>query len=220
MTAAVGFHSAVVLLDRFPALTGVDLTVDTGEVLFIQGPNGAGKTTLLRACAGLVPVVSGTAEVLGVDVRADRRSFRRRVGYFGHAAGLYDDLTVAENVRFAVRAAGGDVAAVEPALARLDLDSRLAGVTVSRLSAGQRRRTALAALIARRPALWLLDEPHAGLDTVGREQLDVVVGEARAAGATVLIASHEIDRAAAIATRSVLMAGGELHDVREPARVP
>ncbi len=220
MTTAVCFRSAVVLLDRFPALTGVDLSVDAGEVLLIQGPNGAGKTTLLRACAGLVPVVDGTAEVLGADLRKDRRSFRRRIGFFGHATGLYDDLTVAENVRFAVRAAGGDAAAVAPALSRLDLDGRLADVTASRLSAGQRRRTALAALVARRPDLWLLDEPHAGLDTVGREQLDLVVAEALAAGATVLLASHEIDRAAPIATRSVLMAGGELHDVREPARVP
>ena len=220
MTTAVCFRSAVVLLDRFPALTGVDLSVDAGEVLLIQGPNGAGKTTLLRACAGLVPVVQGDAEVLGVDLRKDRRSFRRRIGFFGHATGLYDDLTVAENVRFAVRAAGGDDADVGPALARLDLDGRLAAVTASRLSAGQRRRTALAALIARRPDLWLLDEPHAGLDSLGRAQLDLVIGEARVAGATVLLASHEIDRAARVATRSVVMAGGELHDTREPVRVP
>ena len=220
MTTAVCFRSAVVLLDRFPALTGVDLTVDAGEVVLIQGPNGAGKTTLLRACAGLVPVVSGQANVLGCDLLTDRRSFRRRVGFFGHATGLYDDLTVTENVRFAVRAGGADSSAVTPALARLDLGGRLADVTVSRLSAGQRRRTALAALIARRPDLWLLDEPHAGLDAVGRDQLEVVIADARAAGATVLIASHEIERAGAIATRSVVMSGGELHDLREPVRVP
>ena len=220
MTAAVRFHSAVVLLDRFPALTGVDLTVDTGEVLLLQGPNGAGTTTLLRACAGLVPVVAGPAEVLGCDLRRDRRSLRRRIGFFGHATGLYEDLTVAENVRFAVRAAGADTAGVDTALDRLDLAGRLADVPVSRLSAGQRRRTALAALVARRPELWLLDEPHAGLDTVGRERLDQLVADARAAGATVLIASHEIDRAAPLADRSVVMAGGQLHDVREPASVP
>jgi heme ABC exporter ATP-binding subunit CcmA len=219
MTAAVCFRSAVVLLDRFPALAGVDLTVDVGEIVLIRGANGAGKTTLLRACAGLVPVVDGAAEVLGCDLRADRTSFRRRVGYFGHATGLYDDLTVAENVRFSVRAAGGDDAAVGPALARLDLDGRLARVTASRLSAGQRRRTALATLVARMPELWLLDEPHAGLDAVGRDHLDAIVADARAAGATVLIASHEIDRASALATRTVVMAGGELHDVREPAHV-
>jgi heme ABC exporter ATP-binding subunit CcmA len=219
MAAAVCFRSAVVLLDRFPALTGVDLAVDQGEVLLVRGPNGAGKTTLLRACAGLVPVVSGSAEVLGHDLRQDRRSLRRRVGFFGHATGLYDDLTVAENVRFAVRAAGGDAAAVGPALAQLELDGRLASVAVTRLSAGQRRRTALAVLVARRPALWLLDEPHAGLDAVGRDLLDTLVTEAAGAGATVLVASHDTDRATAIATRVVTMVGGQLQQA-EAISVP
>jgi heme ABC exporter ATP-binding subunit CcmA len=212
MTAAVSFRSAVVLLDRFPALTGVDLVVDQGEVLLVQGPNGAGKTTFLRACAGLVPVVSGTAEVLGHDIRADRRAVRRRVGLFGHATGLYEDLTVTENVRFAVRAAGGAAADVGPALTRLDLDGRLAALAVSRLSAGQRRRTALAILVARRPALWLLDEPHAGLDALGRDLLDAVVAEAVAGGATVILASHEVERVAALATRAVTIAGGRVQD--------
>jgi heme ABC exporter ATP-binding subunit CcmA len=220
MAAAVCFRSAVVLLDRFPALTGVDLVVDPGEVLLVRGPNGAGKTTLLRACAGLVPVVSGEAEVLGHDLRRDRRSGRRQVGFFGHATGLYDDLSVIENVRFAVRATGGDVAAVPAALARLDLDGRLASVAVSRLSAGQRRRTALAAVVARRPALWLLDEPHAGLDAVGRDLLDAVVGQAAADGAAVIVASHDTDRATAIATRVETMTGGQLQPAeRSPVHV-
>ena len=218
MAPAVSFRSAVVLLDRFPALTGVDLDVEPGEVVLVRGANGAGKTTLLRACAGLVPVIQGTAEVLGHDLRRDRRSARRAIGYFGHATGLYDDLTVTENVTFAVRAAGGDVGAVGPALAALDLDGRLATVVVDKLSAGQRRRTALAALVARRPALWLLDEPHAGLDAVGRDRLDAVVRDAVRAGATVLLASHEADRAEALATRVETMVGGRL--TREVARVP
>jgi heme ABC exporter ATP-binding subunit CcmA len=221
MTAAVSFRSAVVLLDRFPALAGVDLVVDPGEVLLVQGPNGAGKTTLLRACAGLAPVVSGTAEVLGHDLRRDRRAVRRQVGLFGHATGLYEDLTVADNVGFAVRAAGGDVAAIGPALARLDLHDRLASVPVSKLSQGQRRRTALAALVARRPRLWLLDEPHAGLDAGGRDLLDAVVADAVAGGATVILASHETDRATAIATRIETMIGGRLQlKVQDPVSVP
>lgn len=219
MAPAVCFRSAVALLDRFPALTGVDLTVDPGEVVLVQGPNGAGKTTLLRACAGLVPIVSGTAEVLGEDLTNDRRAVRRRLGFLGHAAGLYDDLTVAENVRFAVRAAGGDVDAVAPALARLGLDGRLATVAAHKLSAGQRRRAALAPIVARRPELWLLDEPHAGLDAASRDLLDTVIGEAASAGAAVLFASHEADRATALATRIVTIAGGRLNDTKAPAHV-
>jgi heme ABC exporter ATP-binding subunit CcmA len=223
MPLAVHFRAAVSLLGRFPALAGVDLDVAPGEIVLVQGPNGAGKTTLLRAAAGLVPVVAGVAEVLGHDLTRDRRAVRRRVGLLGHATFLYDDLTVVDNVRFAVRAAGADTAATDDALARLELDGRLGDVAVGRLSAGQRRRVAVAALVARRPSLWLLDEPHAGLDAGGRDILDRLIGEAAAAGAAVLVASHELDRAGAIAHRSVLMAGGQIHAVgvrtREPAGV-
>ena len=196
------------LLGRFPALAGVDLDVAAGEVVLLRRPNGAGKTSLLRACAGLLEVVSGEAEVLGHDLRRDRRSVRRQIGLLGHASSLYDDLTVEDNVRFAVRAAGGDTALVGPALARLGLDGRVRDVAAARASAGQRRRAAIAALVARRPALWLLDEPHAGLDAEGRDLLDGLVGEAAAGGAAVLFASHEGDRARSLATRAVTMAGG------------
>src|SRR6185436_572724 len=100
MNLAVRFRGAVSLLGRFPALAGVDLDVAGGEVVLLQGPNGAGKTTLLRCCAGLVPVVDGTATVLGHDLRRSRKAVRARVGLLGHASGLYDELTVEDNVRF------------------------------------------------------------------------------------------------------------------------
>ena len=218
MAPAVRFRSAVALLGRFPALAGVDLEVKAGEIVLLQGANGAGKTSLLRACAGLVQVVSGQAEVLGHDLRRDRRSVRRHIGLLGHAGSLYDDLTVADNVRFAVRAAGGEPAAADAALSRLGVDGRLRATSVGRLSAGQRRRVAVAALVARSPSLWLLDEPHAGLDADGRDLLDGLVRAAAASGATVVLASHEADRAGALAGRSVTMAGGRVQS-REPAHV-
>ncbi|MEA2685705.1 MAG: type transport system ATP-binding protein [Actinomycetota bacterium] len=197
MNLAVRFRSAVSLLGRFPALAGVDLDVAPGDVVLVRGPNGAGKTTLLRACAGLVGISSGEAEVLGHDLRVDRRAVRRRVGLLGHAAFLYDDLTVADNLRFAARASGLSKEAADAAGARLGLDGRLRDLTAAKLSAGQRRRVALAAVVARRPDLWLLDD---------------LVREAAAGGATVLLASHELDRASALATRSVLIAGGQIRD--------
>lgn len=218
MAPVVRFRSAVALLGRFPALSGVDLTVERGEIVLLSGANGAGKTTLLRACAGLVPLVSGEAEVLGFDLRADRRSLRRRVGLLGHTGALYDDLTAEDNVRFAVRAAGGDVGAAGPALSRLGVEGRVRTTPVGRLSTGQRRRVAVAALLARSPALWLLDEPHAGLDADGRDLLDGLVRAAVAEGATVVLASHEADRATALAGRTVTMAGGRVQ-VREPVHV-
>jgi heme ABC exporter ATP-binding subunit CcmA len=212
----VHFRAAVSLLGRFPALAGIDLDVGRGEVVLVQGPNGAGKTTLLRACAGLVPVVSGEVTVLGCDLTqaTDRNAVRRRVGLLGHASGLYDDLTVADNVRFWARACGATRAEADAALAALALDGRLADVVVAKLSAGQRRRTSIAALVARRSELWLLDEPHAGLDQSGRDVIDRLIRSAASAGATVVVASHELDRAGAIADRTVTIAGGTV--VTEP----
>ena len=210
MPNVVHFRAAVSLIGRFPALAGVDLDVAGGEIVLLQGPNGAGKTTLLRACAGLVGIASGEAVVLGCDLTKERRGLRRRVGLLGHSTFLYDDLTVLDNLRFAIRSAGGRPQAAEAAMDQLGLSGRLRDVPVVKLSAGQRRRVALAALLARRPELWLLDEPHAGLDASGRDQIDGLVREAVAEGATVLFASHELDRASALATRRVTIAGGQV----------
>lgn len=208
MTLAVRFRAAVALVGQFPVLAGVDLDVERGQIVLLQGPNGAGKTSLLRATAGLLKVVSGEAEVLGFDVALDGRAVRRRVGLLGHATGLYDDLTVEDNVRFALRAGGGSLDALPAALDCLGLSGRLRRVSVSRLSAGQRRRVALASLVARSPELWLLDEPHAGLDRSGRDVIDGIVRNAVRAGSTVVLASHEADRATALADRIVTVAGG------------
>jgi heme ABC exporter ATP-binding subunit CcmA len=215
----VHLRAAVTLLGRFPALAGADLTVSAGEIVLLRGPNGAGKSTLLRVCAGLLPVTQGEAFVLGHDLKTDRRSVRPRVGLLGHSNALYDDLTVAENVRFWARTVGGSDDEIAAALDRLGLAGRLADLSVGRLSAGQRRRTALAVLIARRPLLWLLDEPHAGLDAEGRDLVDGLVREAVNAGATVLLASHEHERASALARRTVEVAGGRTI-VTEPTHAP
>jgi len=220
MAPVVRLSRAVVLLGRFPALAGADLLVEQGEIVHLSGPNGAGKSTLLRACAGLLSVVEGDAEVLGHDLRRDRRGVRRRVGLLGHASFLYEELTVLDNLRFAVRAAGAPKAAIGPALARLGLEGRLADVVVARLSAGQRRRAAIAVLVARAPELWLLDEPHAGLDAPGRDLIDALVREAAAGGATVVFASHELDRASALAGRQLTVVGGQVHETQPFAAPP
>jgi ABC-2 type transport system ATP-binding protein len=210
MPPVIVLRSAVAMVGRFPVLAGVDLEIDQGDVVLLQGANGAGKTSLLRACAGLLRVVSGQAIVLGCDLVNDPRAVRRRVGLLGHAAGLYDDLSASDNVRFAVRAAGGDTAKVDEAMELLGLTGRLPGTPVGSLSAGQRRRVALAVLVARDPELWLLDEPHAGLDAENRDLLDAIVTGAVERGATVVMASHEADRAVALARRVVMVAGGAI----------
>jgi heme ABC exporter ATP-binding subunit CcmA len=208
MVDAVRLRSVVALAGRFPLLAGADLTARPGEVVLLRGPNGAGKTSLLRVCAGLLAVTSGEAAVLGEDLLADRRGIRRRVGLLAHATHLYDDLTVAENVRFFLRAAGLPGDAAPPALADLGLTGRVADLPASRLSAGQRRRAALAVIAARDPELWLLDEPHAGLDAEGRDLVDGMVAAAARRGAAVVIASHEGGAVEELAHRFVFVSGG------------
>ncbi|MYB04294.1 MAG: heme ABC exporter ATP-binding protein CcmA [Acidimicrobiaceae bacterium] len=206
--SAVRLAGAVVLLGRFPALAGADLSVDPGEVVLVRGPNGAGKSTLLHLCAGLLPLSEGRGEVLGCDLGADRAAVRRRVGLLGHDTALYGELSPAENLDLWARASRVDAAVVPGVLGRLGVPERLWAVPSTRLSAGQRRRVALAAIVVRRPELWLLDEPHAGLDGEGRALVSGLLSEAASAGAAVVLASHETGPADDLATRMVTMAGG------------
>ena len=218
MPLVVRLRSVVCLLGRFPALAGVDLDVAPGEILLLSGPNGAGKTTLLRVLAGLLPVRSGDAEVLGVDVTADRRGARHALALVGHETFCYDDLTVRENLRFVARASGRDAAGVDRVVDRMGL-SQVAAVTHARLSAGQRRRLALGAALVREPELLLLDEPHAGLDADGRAVLHEVVANAPAEGRTIVMASHELELARGLATREVRIDAGQAH-LATPAMEP
>jgi heme ABC exporter ATP-binding subunit CcmA len=207
---AVELHGVVAVLGGFPVLSGADLSIAAGEIVLLRGPNGAGKTSLLRLCAGLLPLERGDGRVLGLDLASQRIAIRPRVGLLGHQNGLYRDLTVAQNVRFWGATVGATNVEVDSAMERLGVHARLAEVVVSRLSAGQKRRTALACLVARRAELWLLDEPHAGLDASGRDDLDATLREAAAAGATIVVASHERERAGSLATRSIDVVGGRV----------
>jgi heme ABC exporter ATP-binding subunit CcmA len=208
MDTVIELSGVVAVLGRFPALAGVDLTVQRGEIVLLQGPNGAGKTSLLRVCAGLLPIERGTGHVLGIDLATNREAIRSRVGLLGHANGLYLDLTVMQNLQFWASTVAATPSEVSDAMATMRIDGRLAEVKASQLSAGQRRRCALASLIVRRAEIWLLDEPHAGLDAAGRDELDALLRSAVTSGATVVLASHERDRALGLATRTVTIDGG------------
>lgn len=212
-TNVVEMLDAVVVYGDFPALAGVTFSVGSGEILLLQGANGAGKSTILRACAGLAPIVRGTAVVLGTDMRTSRKSVRHRVGLLGHNNGLFSDLTIRQNVTFWSQLVGAGDHEIGAALERMGIAGRLADVRVGDLSAGQKRRCSLANLVIRRAELWLLDEPHAGLDGRGRDELDAILRQAVTAGATVILASHEIERSRDLATRVVLVSGGRVKEV-------
>ena len=138
MNDVIDLQEAVVTLGQFPALTGVTLKVSQGEIVTVCGPNGAGKSTLLRLCAGLLPLREGSAHILGEDLQKNRKIIRQDVGLLGHRSGLYDDLTVEENIAFwgqMVRAKSNEI---NEAIKLLGLDGRLRKVLVRQLSAGQR----------------------------------------------------------------------------------
>ena len=195
MDTVIELSGVVAVLGQFPALAGVDLTVQRGEIVLLQGPNGAGKTSLLRVCAGLLPIERGSGHVLGIDLATNREAIRSRVGLLGHANGLYLDLTVMQNMKFWASTVGATALEVSSAMETMRIDGRLASVKASQL-------------IVRRAEIWLLDEPHAGLDAAGRDELDALLRSAVTSGATVVLASHERDRALGLATRTITIDGG------------
>ena len=181
------------------AVEGLDLTVYRGEVFGLLGPNGSGKTTTIRMLCGLLTPTAGDAWVVGLDVRTDAEGVRRRIGYMSQRFGLYDDLTVEENVRFyaAVYGLRGDArrARVAEQLDGLGLRPRarqLAGT----LSGGWKQRLALACATSHRPALLFLDEPTAGVDPASRRRFWEMIATLAAAGTTALVTTHYMDEAA------------------------
>lgn len=210
MRKVVGMTGVTVLLGGFPALSSCDFEAFEGEVVLLFGSNGSGKTTLLRAIAGLLPVFRGEAAVFGLSLvdENNRRALRRAVSYSGHFSHLYDDLTVEENLRFMAKCTKTNWAQVTGALSRLELPTRALNLETRKLSAGQRKKVALAAVLARDCELVLLDEPHAALDPESKSFLDVVLEELAAQNKTVIVASHEPERFARLSNRHFRVQGG------------
>ena len=162
-----------------------------GELLALTGRNGSGKTTLLRALALLVPSLAGTIRWKGADVHDDRENWRARLAWLGHQDGLKGDLTVGENILVAQRLRGqpADVDHVAHALSAFDLLA-LKDRAARTLSAGQRRRVALARVVAAKAPLWLLDEPLNALDAPAQKALSEGLARHLAEGGLVIAATH------------------------------
>ena len=174
-----------------PVLDGLSFSLAKGELLVLTGPNGSGKTTLLRALALLVPAEAGTISWQGADVATDREAWRSALAWLGHQDGLKGDLTVRENLLVAQRLRGEPVDGerVDDALGAFDLVP-LARRAVRSLSAGQRRRVALARVIAANASLWLLDEPLNALDGESQAALLTVLEGHLDQGGLVIAATH------------------------------
>jgi ABC-2 type transport system ATP-binding protein len=186
---------------RFGALVAVqslDLDIRRGEVFGLLGPNGSGKTTTIRMLCGLVLPTSGTAQVAGYDVTTQSEQVRRRIGYMSQRYGLYDELTVRENLRFYASVYGLVGRVRDARLAehadRLGLTSRLSQ-RAGTLSGGWKQRLALACATAHHPDLVFLDEPTAGVDPAARRTFWEIIYQLARDGTTVLVTTHYMDEA-------------------------
>lgn len=200
MTAEAAVRT-IGLRKEFGALVAVeslDLEIQRGEVFGLLGPNGSGKTTTIRMLCGLLMPSAGEATVVGYDVRTQAEQLRGRIGYMSQRFGLYDDLTVRENLSFYAGVyglRGADRATrISELMERLDLEARsrqLAG----NLSGGFKQRLALACAIAHRPWLLFLDEPTAGVDPAARRRFWDTIHDLARDGTTVLVTTHYMDEA-------------------------
>jgi heme exporter protein A len=205
---AVRLSRVTRLFDGLAAVSNVSLEVARGETVWLRGWNGSGKTTLLRLVATAISPTFGGGTVLGFDLQAGRAAIRARSDLLSHDTRLYADLTAAENLRFACRLYGLDPVRAEPALEQVGLQD-VTAVRTGSFSQGMRQRLALARCLMRAPALILLDEPYAGLDSEARIVVDDLLTQARATGQTVIVASHEAPPAHLV-DRAVTMDGGQL----------
>jgi len=172
-----------------PVVRNISFTVARGELLALTGRNGSGKTTLLRALALLVMADEGGIRWQGTDVRHDRDGWRSQIAWLGHLDGLKGDLSVRENLATACQLRETPADGVDEALAAFDL-TPLASRAARTLSAGQRRRAALARVAAAAAPLWLLDEPLNALDAPSQAALRGVLGKHLASGGMAIAATH------------------------------
>ncbi|MEM4576719.1 MAG: ABC transporter ATP-binding protein [Candidatus Nezhaarchaeales archaeon] len=200
--------------DGFTAVKNLNMKVYTGEVFGLLGPNGAGKTTTILMLLGLIPPTRGEAWIDGYNVARDTIEVRRRVGFVPENIGLYDDLTARENLSFTAelnRVAGRERRErIDELLEKVGLKG-WADEKVGKFSRGMKQRLAIADALIKRPKVLILDEPTAGIDPEGAEQiLSLVRRLSREEKVTVLMSSHQLYQVQKICDRVAIMSKGEL----------
>ena len=195
-TPAIDVRGLRKVYDGRAVVDGIDLQVGAGRICGFLGPNGSGKTTSIRMLCGLLTPDGGSGTCLGLDIIAQAAAIKRQVGYMTQKFGLYDDLSIRENLDFVARLfeLPGRSAAVDEALERLGLAGRQRQLAGS-LSGGWKQRLALAACLIHQPRLLLLDEPTAGVDPKARRDFWDQIHALAAQGITVLVSTHYMDEA-------------------------
>jgi heme exporter protein A len=192
-----------------PVLRGLEFRAEPGEFVALVGPNGAGKTTMLRILATLSRPTLGEVRVAGYSLPAQASEVRRLLGVVSHQPLLYGDLTAEENLRFYARMYGlAEVPRrIDQALATVGLEARRRDL-VRQFSRGMQQRLAIGRALLHEPRVLLLDEPHTGLDQDAAAMLDALLRQVAAGGRTVVMTSHDLPRAADLATRVDVLSRG------------
>jgi len=196
---------------RSQVLRRLELSVPWGERLTVLGPNGSGKTTLIKVLATLTRHDHGTVRVAGLDVARRGQSVRRMVGVVTHSPLLYDQLTGHENLTFCGRMFGLDRLGerIVSAAGQMGMTARL-HQRVSTLSHGLRKRLTIARALLHEPRLLLMDEPESGLDQEALAMLDAVIGDPEHPTRTILMTTHNLERALSVGQRLAILARGEI----------
>ncbi|NDW43837.1 ABC transporter ATP-binding protein [Ruegeria sp. PrR005] len=206
--------------DGFEALKGVTLDIREGEILALLGPNGAGKTTLISTVCGITTPSSGSVTVGGHDIQADFRAARRMIGLVPQEIALEPFEKVMNTVRFSRGLFGkrADDGRIEEVLRKLSLWDKRRNA-IKELSGGMKRRVLIAKALAHDPRVLFLDEPTAGVDVELRKDMWDIVAELKAAGVTIILTTHYIEEAEAIADRIGVINKGELLLVEDKAKL-
>ena len=191
------------------ALADVSLQVPNGAIVMVAGHNGSGKTTLLRVLSSILRPDHGTATVGGFDVVKHRPDVRKTVALLSHASYLYEQLTARENLEVFADHMGTSRDNITALLDRVALGGR-AGDVVGTFSAGMRKRLSFARVLLQDPSVVLLDEPYGQLDPEGFALVDDVVRELKARGVTVLVATHQLERASGLADQTLMLSQGRV----------
>ena len=200
------------LVKRFgplPVLRELDFEVESGEFVALLGPNGAGKTTLLRILATLSRPTSGLVKVASLQLPQAGAALRAHLGVVSHQPLLYGDLTAEENLRFFAKLYSVDMERIQEVLNLIGLKKRKDDL-VRTYSRGMQQRLTIGRAILHNPRILLLDEPHTGLDQEAGEILDRVLQAVALEGRTVVMTSHDLVRAANLATRVDLLSRGKI----------
>jgi ABC-2 type transport system ATP-binding protein len=206
--AAIEVRDLLVRYGDFTAVDGIDLDVRRGEIFALLGTNGAGKTTTLEVLEGFGTRSGGTVSVLGMDPATDRSALQQRMGVQLQEGGFVDELTVLETLQLWQRLVDRPDRP-ERLLERFELGGRRA-VTVGKLSGGEKRRLDLALAVWGSPELVILDEPTTGLDPESRRRTWDAIQELQEAGRTVVLTTHYLEEAEALADRVAIMHAGRI----------